>query len=611
MTKFQFAKPCWLPWHLIMVFLLVVPASFGQEQHVLAKLIANTTAIQAGKPFKLGVMLTMMNGWHTYYRVSGQSGRPTRINWILPNGFKSGSLVWQNPKQFVDGGLTTYGYDHNALIAATITPPAVLPPGSKFAFSAQVNWVECKELCIPGQAQISLTLPMVSSKIVAKPINEEFFAQLPNNQAEATKASRGSIIYRLQDGALILILAFIGGFILNFMPCVLPVIAIKVLDLMEQTKNSPQRTFQLGLAFAAGIMASFLVLALITVIIKSAGAQIGWGFQFQQPVFLVFMSSILVLFALSLFDVFHIYLSGSQFNDLANQEGYTGSFFKGVLATILATPCTAPFLGTAIGFALTRSAPVIFTIFLVIALGMAAPYLLLSAFPKLRIWIPKPGNWMDQFKKSMGFVLLGTVAWLLWILGQQCALEGMAHTLSFLLALAFITWLSGQIADLRSSALRRWTVWILSIATISGAYIFWVAPTLSYSRASTIIPSTAPASPWHPFRMSALNEAIHQHKTVFLDFTANWCLTCKVNEAAVINNKVVQDTIQSLNVTAFKVDWTRQDPDITALLKKFGRAGVPLYVVIPGRTPQEPIILPELVTTSLVVNALRQAGASL
>jgi thiol:disulfide interchange protein len=628
----------------------------GADIHASGTLIADTSAIVPGQKFRVGLQLVMQPGWHTYYKEPGDAGMPTRITWSLPAGFTASDLEWEKPHKFVDSSITTYGYENQTLIGATITPPADLKPAQKIKISAKVKWLTCKDVCVPGGGSIVLTMDSAEK---AQAENAEAFAKLGFNSpvsqiasetgalapavavAAAGSSFKGSIIdanFKVADSgneklslAAYLGLAFIGGFILNFMPCVLPVISIKVLSFMQQAGDDPKRVFRLGMTFTAGIVSSFLALAGAVVAVQAAGAKVGWGFQFQFPVFLLGMSAVVLMFALSLFGLFYIQVSAGQdqIDKLASKEGYTGTFFKGVLATTLSTPCSAPFLGTALGFAFSQPAWVVFLIFLTISIGMSFPYVLLTAQPAWMKYIPKPGVWMEKFKESMGFLLLATVVWLMWVLGQQVGLTATMAAVGFLIALSFAVWIVGRFTDLSSSNKRKGIVYAIVACVMVGSYSALLAPfpqLLSMSpvqageteqaSATTLVSTTsggsanADAIKWIPFSVERLNEQLKAGKTVFIDFTADWCLTCKANETGVINTAPVREKLHALNVVTMRADWTKQDPEIYKLLQKFGRSGVPLYVIFPASRPTQPIVLPEVITTGLVVSKLAEAGPS-
>ncbi len=402
------------------------------------------------------------------------------------------------------------------------------------------------------------------------------------------------------------------------MPCVLPVIAIKVMSFLEQASEKPARVKLLGLVFSLGIISSFMVLALLVALVKSAGQSVGWGFLFQYPLFVLSMAAVVLLFSLSLFGLFYVNLSLGQdgLNKLSSGEGLVGTFFKGVLATVLSTPCTAPFLGTALGFAFAQSDLVVAGIFFVAGLGMASPYLLLTLNPEWLRFLPKPGAWMDKFKQSLGFVLLATVVWLDYVLASQVGPLAIMWINYWLVGLAFCAWIVAGFTDLTSDTARKARVYTTAAAVfalISYACIFSQAEVmLALSGAAQAkaepVKSAAGDINWQPFSFALLDRELAAGKTVFLDFTANWCLTCKVNESTVINTEAVRNKLKSLNATTIKADWTSQDPDITKLLKKFGRSGVPLYVVFPAGKADQPIILPEVITVDLVLEKLNQVA---
>ena len=363
------------------------------------------------------------------------------------------------------------------------------------------------------------------------------------------------------------------------------------------------------------------MLAAAALLVQSAGQQVGWGFQFQYPGFIIAMSVVVLLFALSLFGLFYVSVGGcnSNLNQLANKEGYVGTFFKGVLATVLSTPCSAPFLGPALGFAFTQSKLNVLLMFFMIGLGMAAPYLVLSLKPDWIRFIPKPGVWMEKLKESFGFILLATVVWLLYVLGSESGIEAVTWTSSFLVTVAFAAWIISRFTDLNSTQERKIKVWSLAAVVVLGSFYFCIAtrPGIGFigdaAKASTAAAAHDQVDngiTWQPLDLKKLDEYRFQGKTVLLDFTAQWCLTCKVNEQTVLSNQAVVDKLKALKVVTMRADWTSQDATITKLLHKFNRSGVPLYVIFPGSKADEPIVLPEVITTSLVLSDLDQAGPS-
>lgn len=590
----------------------------AEEDHVSAHLIANTKAIVPGQDFKLGVKLTMQPGWHTYYKDSGDAGIPTKIIWQLPPGFHAHNLYWQKPQHFNDAGIITYGYSQQTIIATDISPPPQLQE-KNIDFRANVKWLSCKEICLPGKADIQLSLPVANADQInydGLKINSDTFSSaniVDKNQPVIEIQSSPSRNNPKTNLVVYLFFGLIGGFLLNFMPCVLPVVAIKILSLLQQSDVQGSR--RAVFAFSTGIISSFLILGLLIAGLQTAGQKVGWGFQFQQPLFLIFMSCLVLIFALSLFGICEFSFSVGQkaVDQLASKEGFYGDFFKGVLATILSTPCTAPFLGTALGFAFVQSWTITLSIFLAIGIGMSSPYLLLMIAPQYLKYLPKPGDWMTHLKQSFGFVLLATVFWLLSILYYEIPIPSTIAFTYFLLSLAFIVWLLHSFTNLASSQKRIFGMRALAVLIFICSFYLFIYPYMStYFVANPIEPSNARANNTDSqFDMQQLNQALTDKKTVFLDFTAKWCLTCQFNELTVLNTPDIQKKLRSLNVLFLKADWTKQDPTVTQLLKRFNRSGVPLYVIFPAKDPTHPIVLPELITKDLVLQKLDEAGPSM
>ena len=401
-----------------------------------------------------------------------------------------------------------------------------------------------------------------------------------------------------------LFFGFVGGIILNLMPCVLPVISLKLFGFIQHAGQSREKILRSGLAFAAGIFAWFIGLALLLIVLKGAGHQITWAFQFTNPYFVLFMSVVVLVFALNLFGVFEISLPQGATRGLLGwtaSEGEAGSFFQGVFATILATPCTAPFLGTALGFAFTQSAIVILTIFLAIAAGMSAPYVLLCAQPAWLRFLPKPGAWMLRVKQFMGFLLLATLLFLLYVLGAQRGLDGAIWASCFLLIVSIACWMKGAfVLPTVSSRARAIAIVTMSILVVVGGFYFIGEKFHASKIAAT---DSQLHGDWQAFTPERLRTELEQGHSVFVDFTAAWCLTCKFNEASVLESAAVQDAFQRHGIVKLRADWTNGDPAITKLLKQFGRPGVPLYVLYPGKSA-EPIVFPELLTKSIILNKL-------
>ena len=403
--------------------------------------------------------------------------------------------------------------------------------------------------------------------------------------------------------ATFLLFGFIGGFILNLMPCVLPVISLKIFGFIKQAGESRAKIFRSGLAFVAGIFTWFIGLAVVLIAIKRAGHDVTWASQFTNPYFVLVLSVIVLVFALNLFGVFEITLPRLVSRGIASapREGNAGSFFQGVFATALATPCTAPFLGTAIGFAFTQSSPVILAMFVSVAAGMSAPYFLLSAQPAWMKYLPQPGPWMVHVKQFMGFLLLATMLFLVYVLGAQRGLDGAIWASCFLLIIAIACWMKGAFLLPTSSTAKRAVVFLLMLLLLLGSGFYFIGEKFQSSKID--VAQNGSGGDWQPFTLERLQSERDQGRAVFVDFTAAWCLTCKFNEKAVLENSEVRDAFQRHGVVKLKADWTNGDPVITKLLQQFGRPGVPLYVLYPGKS-QEPIVFPELLTKNILLDKL-------
>jgi thiol:disulfide interchange protein len=406
-----------------------------------------------------------------------------------------------------------------------------------------------------------------------------------------------------------LLFGFVGGIILNLMPCVLPVISLKIFGFIQQAGQSRQKILRSGIAFTAGIFAWFIALALLLIALKAGGRDVTWGgFQFTNAYFVLVLSVIVLVFALNLFGVFEISLPQSMTRGLLStteRKDDLGSFFQGMFATVLATPCTAPFLGTALGFAFSQSPVIILAVFIAIAAGMSAPYLVLSAQPAWLRFLPKPGPWMVHVKQFMGFLLLATLLFLLYVLGAQRGLEGAIWASCFLLVISIACWMKGAFAVPTASAAKRGLVLVLMLLLVLGSGIYFIGD--KFQSAKIASADSQMRRGWQGFTPERLQAELEQGHTVFVDFTAAWCLTCKFNEANVLESADVREAFQRHGIVKMKADWTNGDPVITKLLQQFGRPGVPLYVLYPGKNA-EPIVFPELLTKAMVLEKVETAA---
>src|SRR5205809_7529153 len=541
------------------------------KELVKAELLADANAIVPGKPFTIGLLLRMAPGWHTYWAFSGDAGLPTELKWKLPSGWKVGELQWPIPLKTIDpGDIETYGYENEVLLMQEITPPQKLE-SSRVKLSAEVNWLVCEKICIPGSATPQLELPVSTTN---QPANSELFARyrrlLPQNWPESNVASAnwsrvghdlrlgitsenlanypaldffplpeqdvvvghpriesrnknevtfrmpiessernlssipGLIVFSQQPNGedraawqisatptlsaassapargvfTFLFFGFLGGIILNLMPCVLPVISLKIFGFIQHAGQSRRKILRSGIAFAGGIFAWFIGLALLLTGLKAAGHQLTWGgFQFTNPYFVLSLSVIVLVFALDLFGVFEIALPQRVTRGLLGWTGLAGdagSFFQGLFATVLAPPCTAPFLGTALGFAFAQSPSIILSMFVAIATGLSASYLLLCAHPAWLRFLPKPGPWMLHVKQFMGFLLLATLLFLLYVLGAQRGLEGAIWASCFLLIISIACWMKGAFVLPTASPAKRSIVLALMFVLVLASGIYFI-----------------------------------------------------------------------------------------------------------------------------------------
>ena len=652
-----------------------------KAQHLTAELISDSGTIAPGGSSRVALALTLEPGWHVYWVYAGDSGEPPSVKWSVPWGFSVGLMQYPAPSRLPLGPLMDYGYEGTAVFPFDLSTSPQTPLG-KADLKAHVQWLVCREVCLPGKAYLGLDLnvvPQASSEtnklidtaVGAEPVNlptsvkicvtatrstltlnvatgkRETSAEYypldddsirnaadqkiePSTDGVRLVTERADIsdtlpkelkgVLKLSDGRsytfevpvgqaiapsgtgaepgllLAVVLAFAGGIILNLMPCVFPVLFLKALALVGSAGDSKRGQRAHGMTYAAGILCSFWIIVGALLALRTLGKQVGWGFQLQSPGFVVAMACLLFFMALSLAGMFDVGLTLTSAGDnLARKSGYTGSFFTGVLATVVATPCTAPLMGAAIGFALSQSALVTFTVITSLALGLALPYLALTFVPGWANRLPRPGRWMETMKQLTSVPLFLTVVWLIWVYGRlsgstsEDSADHVARLLIGLLILAIGGWILGRWPA------RRWG-YVAASATIVAAL------------AVPLIKAQVDRLQWQPYSSAALAEAQTEGKPVFVDFTAAWCLSCQVNEKAVLKDHSVEEELLRRHYVLLRADWTRYDPEITSELSRIGRSGVPTYVVISGRGEKGTQVLPELLTRGVVLDAIRQAG---
>lgn len=531
------------------------------------------------------VKIVIPEKWHVNANVvSDEFLKPSQIE-IAAKGILFDTPIWPSYKKQYNDALETEIFIFNGTFQINIPIKTIEPSFDSTTTNATFHYQACSNfICLaPNQVHFSLT------PLSATPI--------------PLKKNDSSIL-------VLLFFAFIGGFILNLMPCVLPVLSLKLFNLIKQARESRKRLFYLGLSTTSGILVSFWILAAMIISLKSAGSLVGWGMQFQSIGFIAFMIILLSVFAMNFFGFFEIWLPGStltKMDSATKKEGLQGAFFTGVLLVLLSTPCSAPFLGSAMGFAFSASAPVLVLFFTIAGLGLSFPYLIITLFPNLLSIFPKPGAWMSKLQKWMGLLLIGTVVWLLWVAIQTIGLKG-GFLLAFLALISmFFAILIGKLAPPYKPFYRE-IILLLSSALI--LFSLWQFGFSSSIHKMQIENKTNEFSldkdkdGFYPYTKERLASALQAGHPVFLDITADWCLTCKANEAAVLSQESFNVALDKHNVVKIKADWTLQDKEISALLKSLGRSGVPVYAIYLPTKPNSPVLLPEILTSNSILDIL-------
>ena len=696
-----------IPRHLLFLLLLgmagTASAAPVRADNVEAELIAETQTFKSGEYENwIALRLRPDAGWHVYWQNPGDSGIPTSLDLRLPPGAKAGPMQWPFPHRESLGELTNYGYSDETLHLV----PVHVGAGSKADFSATAKWLVCSDICIPGEAELTLSVPVSDAppqpdaawsgafekaraqipraapdwdarysivkgdfalsvegaqfpqraEVEFFPIANDLVAHAaaqrvaidPNNGlrlsqtlsgyfVEAPSPLRGVLV--IHEGAsakafqieaqpgdvavvpgaskaemhprpesagvspqagaagesrsllAMLLFALLGGLILNLMPCVFPVLAMKALSVMHASGETQAANRRHALAYTGGVVLSFLAVAGLLMGLRAGGAALGWGFQLQSPGFVFALVAVIFAMGLSLSGVAHFgasWMGAGQ--NLAAKPGLAGSFFTGVLAVVVASPCTAPFMAPALGFALAQPAVSALLVFAALGMGLALPFLLMGFIPKLAAVLPRPGAWMETFKQLMAFPMYLTAVWLLWVLGGLTDRDGMALALLGLVLVALAVWLFGRA---RSGVGQG-----LALLALIAAGLLVLHPAMSVKPAGE---KSAVAVGWEPYSDARFEQLRAEGRSVFVDFTADWCLTCKLNERGVLRTDRVRETFRKQDVALLVGDWTRADPAITAVLDRYGRSGVPLYLA--SRDGAKPTVLPQVLTADVVTAA--------
>jgi thiol:disulfide interchange protein len=647
------------------------------------ELLAEQTAPPPGSTLWLDLHLAVAPGWHTYWRNPGDAGEPTTVDWTLPAGFSAGAIEWPIPERFAIDTITSYGYSGSTDLLVPVSVPATPADGAR-RLAADVKFLVCSDICIPGETTVAVTLPAggagppdpaVAARFAAarahlpqpapfvtrfalEPhdlrliVPEAALAGLREPKAEffpdddnvvdnspalveprggglelvlAKSTSPAAAVPATLSGVLVLhganaeergyligampapaypgwwqalVFAFVGGLILNLMPCVFPILSLKLLSLAGAADSAARRHH--GMAYAGGVLVSFAALGGVLLAWRAGGAAIGWGFQLQSPVVVALLAYLMLAMGLSLSGVAEFGAGFAGVGDrLAGRGGLLGAFFTGVLATVVATPCTAPFMAGALGVAVIAPAPVALLIFVALGAGLAAPMLLASFVPGVARVLPRPGAWMGVLKQVLAFPLYATVAWLVWVLTQEVAPAGEFAAMLGLVLTGFAVWVYGE-TRLAAPAPRRLGGGLAAAGIAVAIVLAAMLPRAGANAAASRVASGGlPYQQFSAARLAALNA---EHKPVFVNLTAAWCITCLVNERATLDREAVRDAFASHGVVALKGDWTRQDPEIAALLESFGRSGVPLYLLYDGGG--SPTVLPQILTESEVIGAI-------
>jgi thiol:disulfide interchange protein len=436
-------------------------------------------------------------------------------------------------------------------------------------------------------------------------INRQFGTAVETAAGAAGSSGTGGVSSASNGGAtgatsfgLSLLFALLGGMILNLMPCVFPVLSLKALSLAS-SGGSAHRHHLHGWAYTLGVIGSFIVAAVVIMIAKAAGEQSGWGFQLQSPTFVALMAYLFLVMGLSLSGM--VYFGTSLMGvgqGLTTHSGLRGSFFTGVLAALVASPCTGPFMAAALGYALTQTPLVSLSIFVALGFGMALPFLLLSYSPKLAEMLPRPGVWMEKFKEVLAFPMYAAAAWLLFVFGRQVGMTGVFFLLNGAIALALAIWL---FQNLPQNGGWRWFVRACGATAAAAALsVAWIGADLR-----------SDDDAWQTYSKELVEELRSNGQPVLVDFTADWCVTCKTNEAVALSREGFRTAVSQYNVALVKADWTNEDPAISAALAEFNRSGVPLYLMYPADPTKPAEVLPQLLTQDMVISAIKRAAGEM
>ncbi|HEY7216382.1 MAG TPA: thioredoxin family protein [Thermoanaerobaculia bacterium] len=592
------------PFFCLLAFAGGAAAQLKPEQKASLVLNADRTAYDAGAPARVAALVTIEPEWHVNSnKPTFDYLIPTVLTLELPAGWTQDRIRYPKAamKRFAFADQPLAVYDGDVVIVADLKVPAGAKAGA-YPVHGSLRYQACNQSqCLPpvsAKAEVQLTLGPGG-----KPQHADLFAKVDEESRKGTAAVKPGPPKTGGGLFVMLLLGVVGGLILNVMPCVLPILSLKVFGLVRSAGHGHAEVARGALATAAGILVSFWALALAAIAAHAAGAAVGWGIQFQRPGFVAFLAVVVVLFCLNLWGLFEIPLPQrlARVGAGGPREGLAGHFVSGLFATLMATPCSAPFLGTAIGFALAQPPAIVLAVFTALGAGMALPYLLVAAAPGVARLLPKPGAWMDTVRGVMGFLLAGSAVWLFYVLSLQVSPEQLAAIQLGLLGIALFTWMQRRLGAgkvLRSAA---------AVGVLAAIAVTLVAavrePGVVAQRAAG---EPAGLIPWEAWDRARAESLAAGGQLVFVDVTAAWCFTCKANERLVLNTPEVAQAFEENEVVPMKADWTNKNDEIAAFLAEHGRYGIPFYLLYrPGR---EPHVFSELPSKDGLVQTVREAA---
>ena len=602
---YLFAKCCCL---LLLLATAAIAQEFNMNSMPPPKMEMEYSAGALKDNGVLTVTVTVPDKWHVNAnKVTDEFLKPSSVV-VKAEGIEFGEPEWPEPIKEYNEALELEIWTFRGTFSVRVPVKGV--DGSSYdslGTTVTFNYQACdNSICLaPASKTISLDSQANEGAIGTSTPKADIKKNDPeiNKGKERADAPSAGI-------ALLLFFAFAGGIILNLMPCVLPVLSLKLFGLIRQAGEIRGRLLALGGATTAGILASFWVLAAVVAAVKAGGGSAGWGMQFQSAGFIAFMVVILTAFAMSFFGVFEIWLpwiATTKMDAAGQKAGIAGAFFTGALLVLLSTPCSAPLLGTAMGFAFAQTTPILFLFFTAAGLGLALPYMLVSAFPSILKVFPKPGVWMVHLQRVMGILLLASVGWLFWIVSEQAGITGVELFAAIAIASIVCSVLLGKFAKPGTAFIREVAVIILSAVALFSLWFAGISP--EYEKAATAafnarLQEKMTEDGWFRYSPTLIEEFAKAKRTVFIDVTADWCLTCKANEAAVLDDDDFIRAMDSLNVALVKADWTRETPEVNALLQSMEKSGVPAYAIYPAGDASRQIVLPELLTVDGIVEEI-------